>query len=149
MRENMGLYRGKRTKDGVWIEGPLLFVEEKPAIYDQTDTDISAVWEYGEARLWGCCEVDPETVGQYTGVNDMKGNKIFEGDFVRVDDYVKETFPQVEDGVVIFSRGGFFVGSCGNILRSLDVIADFMGVLRGEVIGNVHDNSDLEVADHA
>ena len=139
MRENMGLYRGKRTIDGVWIKGQLLFVEGKPTIYDQTDTDSSAVWECGEAHLWGCYEVDPETVGLCSGVPDKKGVKIYEGDVIRVDEDVKKTFPQVEDGPARFSRGGFYVGSCGNILCSFDVIADYEGKMRGEIIGTIYD----------
>ena len=143
MRENMGLYRGKRAKNGSWVEGPLLFVEGEPAIFDINDPERSAVWSYGDARLWGALPVIPETVGQFTGMPDKKGKLIFEGDIVRIDDNVKKTFPQVEDGDVRFSRGCFFVGSYGDILRSLDVIADYRGVFRGEVIGNIHDNPEL------
>ena len=134
MRENMGLYRGKRTKDGVWIEGPLLFVEDKPAIYDQTDTDISAVWEYGEARLWGCCEVDPETVGQFTGVTDKNGKKVFEHDIVRFD---RGTF------VVVFLD--FRMSFCFDGLHGRGCVPGFTMAHweHLEVIGNIHDNPEL------
>lgn len=83
MRENMGLYRGKRTKNGDWVEGPLLFVENEPAIFDINDPERTATWSYGEARLWGALSVIPETVGQYTGKIDMKGIRIFEDDICR------------------------------------------------------------------
>ena len=134
MRENMGLYRGKRTKDGVWIEGPLLFVEDKPAIYDQNDTDISAVWEYGEARLWGCCEVDPETVGEFTGMTDIGGNRIFEGDIMKT--AVTGLAPKT--GAVLYQDGAFG-------LRCTDGSALFLCFVAGSftIIGNVHDNHDL------
>ena len=87
--------------------------------------------------------VDPNTVGRCSGVPDKHGRIIFEGDVVRVDEDVKETFERIEDGPVRFSRGGFFVNSYGDVLRSFDVIADFTGVLRGEVIGNIYDNPEL------
>lgn len=87
--------------------------------------------------------VDPETVGRCSGVPDKHGRIIFEGDIVRVDEDVKETFQRIEDGPVRFNRGCFFVNSYGDILSSFDVIADFTGVLRGEVIGNIYDNPEL------
>jgi hypothetical protein len=124
MRENMGLYRGKDMVNGKWVSGFL--VSEK---------------HIGSFLV--CEPVRPETIGQFTGLTDKNGTKIFEGDFVRVDDNVKKIFPQVEDGDVRFARGGFFVGCYGDILRSLDVIADYKGVLRGEVVGNIHDNPEL------
>lgn len=87
--------------------------------------------------------VDPGTVGRCSGVPDKHSRIIFEGDIVRVDSDVKEIFERVVDGPVRFSRGVFFVNSYGDILRSFDVIADFTGVLRGEVIGNIYDNPEL------
>lgn len=124
MRENIGLYRGKEKPNGEWIEGFLV--------------DAQHIGNWVEAH-----PVDPETVGECSGVPDKHGKLIYEDDIVRIDDDVKEMFPQVEDGPVRFSRGGFFVGCYGDILRSFDVIADYRGVFRGEIIGNIHDNPEL------
>lgn len=140
MRENMGLYRGKRKDNGEFIEGFYIF--------DGFDHYIVKFYtdENAEGTLYPVqetFEVDPETVGMCSGVPDKHGKLIFEGDYVRVDNDVKKTFKRVEDGVVRFSRGGFLVGSYGDLLRSFDVIADFLGVFRGEVIGNIHDNPEL------
>lgn len=87
--------------------------------------------------------VDPETLCRCSGVPDKHGRIIFEGDIVRVDADVKEIFPQVKDGPVRFSRGGFFVGCYDDVLRSFDVIADYRGVFRGEVIGTIYENPEL------
>lgn len=139
------LFRGKRLSDGEWVTGYYIqptYHWHKRGIHKDWIA-CGAVSNGGWLNLLQKYAVIPETVGQYTGLTDKNGKKIFEGDIVRVDDDVKETFPQVEDGDVRFARGGFFVGSYGDILRSLDVIADFKGVLRGEVIGNIHDNPEL------
>ena len=148
MRENMGLYRGKRTKDGVWSEGPLMFVEDKPAIYDQNDTDISAVWDYGEARLCGCYEVDPETVGQFTGLSDLHGNKIFEGDFIKIR-FESDSFTHPYEPIVFYDIAkvfwssehyGWYAAFASGEELSMWEYDDPHDV---EIVGNIHDNPEL------
>ncbi len=127
------LFRGKRLDNDEWIEG---FYYINSAL-----RPIMAVLpdEIGRGRWY---EVDPATVGQYTGLKDCKGKPVFEGDIVRLSEYVKRTF-DVSDGVVNWSRGAFFVGDCDRIIKSLSVVASAEWVLRGEVIGNIHDNPEL------
>lgn len=85
--------------------------------------------------------VIPETVGRYTGLRDKNGKRIFEGDIVRLYEDVKRAF-EVDDGEVIYGRGGFHIGNC-NLLNSLNAIASYDWILRGEVIGNRYDNPEL------
>ena len=150
MRENMGLYRGKRKDNGEWVYG--YYFERKDTqgniiesiIIVDAYEQITGGQRYVRSNLnYECFRVDPETVGMCSGVPDKHGNLIYEDDFVRINEDVKETFVRVEDGPVRFSRGGFFVNNYGDILSSFDVIADFRGVLRGEVIGNIRDNPEL------
>ena len=69
-REN--LYRGKRVEDGRWIEGSLI----------GNDVIVGKIVEFEEdyfcTEFW--YKVDQETVGQFTGMTDKKGKKLFEGD---------------------------------------------------------------------
>lgn len=147
MRKNMGLYRGKRKDTGEWVEGNLFENDNTHFPMVLIGHVIMSRDKHFPQDLsfdgYALVEVDPETVGMCSGVPDKHGNLIYEDDFVRVDDDVKEMFKRVEDGPVRFSRGSFFVNSYGDFLSSFDVIADFMGVLRGEVIGNIHDNPEL------
>ena len=71
------LFRGKRKNNGEWVYGFVLNAEYTLIGYYKNGHDFCIV------------EVIPETVGQYTGLKDNKGNKIFENDIV-MDAYGEE-----------------------------------------------------------
>lgn len=75
-------------------------------------------------------KVDPETVGQYTGLKDKYGKKIFEGDICWEEH--NECY-----GVVKFEEGKFLY-LWENIAEDLWEVAD--GI---EICGNIHENLDL------
>lgn len=122
------LFRGRGNR-GKWVEGfytPISTGHDgmKDAIITGTDRNcfIPVI-------------VIPETIGQYTGVTDKNGKKIFEGDIVRYNG---------EKHIVVFeTRGetGYFGIKIDHIETwgfCLSVPAKLM-----EVIGNIHDNPEL------
>ena len=119
------LFRGKRVDNGNWIEGyfVLLAINEglKHAIYTGADE--------GRFILF---EVIPDTVGQFTGLCDKNGKKIFEGDsllkgFEKVS--VKWNGNQCRWGIYSnnYEICGFNEGTQGYF----------------EVVGNIYDNPEL------
>ena len=99
-------------------------------------------------------EIDPETVGQYTGLTDKNGKRIFEGDIVRatIERAERCQSPRIENGVI----GYDCIGMIGLILykdkNGENVWSDFFNELSlsgliedyyFEIIGNIHDNPEL------
>lgn len=106
--------------------------------------DIAGNWHYGVPLVYAEClvllakphtyskTVEANTVGQYIGLTDKNGTKIFEGDIV--------TMPSYHGGkhktVVYFKNGKFAVD--GSNYSFKDIAPRNM-----EVIGNIHDNPEL------
>ena len=132
------LFRGKRLDHGVWEEG--YYSPKDLPSYDAEPVDMPCIIRE-EDLLW--CKVDPATVGQYTGLKDKNGKKIFEGDVVRFTERQLggKDVPVVE--AVEFSEGGFathryFLNNwLRNAAKGNCQLEDI------EVIGNIHDNPGL------
>lgn len=121
------LFRGKRLDNGEWVEGG--YKHEKVGEY------LTAVFiiEHLTSGVWENHRVDPATVGQYTGLTDKNGVKIFDGDvfewgYAGVKEFRYVVAYDAELARFVGNRGGGFVS-----LDGIDI----------EIIGNIHDNPEL------
>ena len=89
------LFRGKRTENGEWVYGCVLQADNW--------SDISVIYNYDGSMYepplfdFDSYEVIPETVGQYTGLTDKNGKRIFENGYIIIDNKTyKVTFNNAE-----------------------------------------------------
>lgn len=130
------LFRGKRKDNGEWVEG--FYYERKDSngviiesvIIEDAYLQITQGQRYLRSNLYQeCYPVIPETVGQFTGLLDKNGEKIFEHDIICYEE---------ENGKIVYDEGMFsaefetYTADFGNIY-------DF----RCEIIGNIRDNPEL------
>ena len=140
------LFRGKRIDNGEWTEG--YYYKAKYCRTDDELCDYITVphpKEYNEPSSHYI--VNPETVGQYTGLTDKNGTKIFEGDMIKPFD------DEIDKMVVEFHLGQFLLclyGERGYMAEYGWEESGNYGCFEAEplssygddieVIGNIHDN---------
>ena len=134
------LFRGKRIDTGEWVEGDL-FQDKDFEITCITKWECSAKTSF---RQWDPSKylVDPETVGQYTGIYDKNGRRIFEGDIVTIPNSKKQGLPAVIRWSQSETR--FEISRMGYQPLPLDPLFSRNGYYsRCEIVGNIHDNPEL------
>ena len=133
------LFRGKRVDNGEWAQGYYIRADyhwHKYGIHKDWIA-LGASANGGWFALHSKYAVKSETVGQYIGLKDKDGKKIFEGDVVIYRDRI---FDEVV-GVIEYDDGCF----CVHTLRSpnspaIDIVMNESEV---EVIGNIHDDKEI------
>lgn len=152
------LFRGKRVDGKGWAYGYL--VENEEDVY-RAFIVTSARWEVDSDGSPDLMETDvyevvPSTVGQFTGLTDKNGKKIFEGDIVRYQfDNDDSHFPNKHTekiiGRIFFSgfRASFSVtaGNNGSNMLNNDLFNYVRNGNRVKVIGNRYDNPERLKAD--
>lgn len=148
------LFRGKQANIQEWVEGCLIHTLKYCCILQDEENVHPMDYPYLDNDT-GCFDghatpVMPETVGQYTGLTDKNGKKIFEGDIVG---FAKNIYQ------IIFSVGSFALyDEQGEMISKIgghnDHCYSFMDLYIEccwedgwaydiEVIGNIHDNPEL------
>lgn len=130
------LFRGKRVDNGKWVEGYYCKCIEALGM----KISKSAIQETDENGLY-FREIDPNTIGQFTGLCDKNGKKIFEGDIL-------------SDGAVVEWIENLVWDSCGSrhsgfyckkwTMDGGSELSWHLGFTNKiEVIGNIYDNPEL------
>lgn len=134
------LFRGKSTETNQWCYGGFHIWKKRQICVlgdDKLKDDeisyvitVNSFADWNMPRTMQAVEVIADTVGQYTGLTDRNGRKIFEGDIVNI------LTENEEFGIITYDDGGFFVDAS-------TFSVDFMNNINGsdiEVIDNIHDN---------
>jgi uncharacterized phage protein (TIGR01671 family) len=152
------LFRAKRIDDDEWIYG--FFVITTDEYIEGCETHKYEMFK-GPYRRY----VNPETVGQFTGLTDKNGTKIFEGDIVKQtfsrqnhDEYCDEDIDGYEIGAttLIPSHGACIKRKILYVEINGEVVDGFVNTkvykniaaYRSEVIGNIHENPELLEVSH-
>lgn len=126
------IFRGKRLDNGKWVNGMICQYHE--GISAKIIHNTFGAYEDGMAYC-----VDPSTIGQYTGLTDKTGRRIFEGDILRR----KVKYPgEIPKHIVEWEDKSlmFVLRQCGK--KSYTDFTIMKGV-EWEIIGNVHDNREI------
>lgn len=125
------LFRGKRVDNGEWIEG--FFAKSGDKTFILIDNDIAV----GYVAMK---EVIAETSGQYTGLTDKNGTKIFEGDIIECDWFNAMVKIEHRKHLIIFDRASF----CGEWRIGNNKYNNFLhDTFNRKIIGNIYDNPEL------
>ena len=116
------IFRGKRVDNGEWVYGSLSmeYFDECGCVMISPTSDI-------------CYKVDPQTVGQFTGLINIDREKVYEGDILQFVAYGIHYTGKVE-----FLNGAFWV-KCRFPERIGAVVREY----KARVVGNVYDNPKL------
>ena len=139
-------FRAKDTLERNWYVGSYMFTNDntnnpfRSGPFKESHRIIfysSCDWNMGG---WNDVEIDPSTLGQYTGLKDKNGKEIYEGDIIRSFDSNGEAILHCivweEARFVALFKGRYFRSKC--FLKQ-----DWLDEFEKEVIGNIYDNKNL------
>ena len=145
------LFRGKRTDCGEWVEGDLLHYESG----EMAICKGFSKYGYEATEIIGRYKVLPETVGQFTGLTDKNGVRIFEGDILRGFEYpfcsnINGEFNYFAEIVWFDDSSAFGIYTFKNPKSNVRGISEgntdyleYFNADKWEVIGNIHDNPEF------
>lgn len=125
------LFRGK-TYDGEWVYGGYHYEHGFAKVNEKHY--ITVYETFGAFSYNAFVEVEPETVGQFTGLLDKNGNKIFEGDILK-------TFYIDELGYVNYNDENTSFEICFKNHSEILGLLNYSYELN--IVGNIHDNKEF------
>ncbi len=139
------LFRGNRKSNGVFVEGFLFLKQEGEETL--TCIGIDPLRDYPDGELAQGCyfEIKPETVGQFTGLTDKNGKKIFKGDIGRY----QQTDGAKRNGksIVCIGKVIYNAKTASYAVESKDEAGckyfDYFPIKDFEVVSNIHDDPEL------
>ena len=158
------LFRGKRIDNGEWVYGDFIQLHDgrKYIVNNVHGACIDDKGNFINTEEPFVCAVYPETVGQYTGLKDKNGVRIFEGDVGK--QYFEGVGTDYDDGcsyrydydghkigeVTFSGTGANLKCYSGELVVDGEIIEGWkpsrrskFAAYRCEVIGNIHDNKEL------
>lgn len=130
------LFRGKRKRTGEWVYGAFCQKDSDSPFGEMVDKPSIIKYDDPYSGFW--FEVDPKTVGQFTGLTDRNGQKIFEGDMVvSFDAFGRENSVGPVKWDSLFSAW-----TIGPRTMYGTTIASY------EIIGDIYDNAEMEAEEN-
>ena len=118
------LFRGKREDNGKWVEG--FYTENSISYFSGAPVIEDNVGDY---------MVERDTVGQYIGMKDKNGKKIFEGDIIIGKFFMHE---RSRTYITVYENNGYY-------FKAIDEDTSYhpSNIDSITIIGNIHDNPEL------
>ena len=135
------LFRGKSVDNGEWFYGTPLYLTSETNENNKFVLIVPIGCAFGCGELDVFYAVDKDTIGQFIGLTDKNGNKIFEGDIVKGE--------HIESSIITYGDAGFIYKKIQYLNKnwyfggSIDDIEYGFGNGYVEIVGNIHDNPEL------
>ena len=124
------LFRAKREDNGEWAYGYYVRLPDAAGSASMIHTPARNPDESNSSHF-----IRSSTIGQYTGLTDKNGTKIFEGDIVRYGDTIHKVVFEQRNGTAYF----------GLVYSPIETLpfGHYQDLQQLEVIGNIYDNPEL------
>lgn len=133
------LFRGKDADNGEWVYGYYAHLKNMHDV--KADIIYTGYADmYMGSILSESYEVNPKTIGQYTGLKDKNGTRVFEGDIVKYTEIDIDGSDDKYIGVIYYNQS-----KANYVIQKRKYMVNFVTSWIGdvEVIGNIHDNPEL------